>query len=292
MPSPSSLFSPGLDQVAEHPRKKSQRNSHGYPSSLNRSPYLSSPIRPIPSFSRHRSSNLSVSSKRSRTINSTANSEDQSTVGSLRLTSPYSESIFSLHSLCTNASTTPRKENERQSLARTVLLPHEIDVMVKHMKAEQKDNLHSKASHLEENGNHDDQYDLSDFDDDSTVASDVANSVCDEDVYNLMNEEGDGEFLFERRDIHPKSNGGTASNENPVEKSSKPTAENEKTVSLPSVHLEHAKSSEIPEKKVKTKPSEKYSDFSLKRSPYAVNQKSKPKRSAGRKKKKIQDVYI
>ena len=290
---PSSSFFSGLDQVAEHPRKD-HRNYHGYPSSLKESPYLSSPIRPIPSFSRHRSCNLSVSSKRSRrTIDSATNSQDQSTVGSLRLTSPYSESIFSLHSLCTTSSK-PRKESEGQSLSRSVLLPHEIDVMIKQMKVDQKDiNPNCNDADIEKAGE-DEQYDLSDFDDDSTIASDTVKSICDDDVYNLMQKDGGDEFPFQKRFfITTKDNDVTTSKGNSMDtKNEQSEGNDEASIRLPSVHVEPAKDLEIPEKKVKMNPTDKYSELSLKRSPYAVNQSSKTKRSTGRKKKKTQDKNI
>lgn len=286
---PSSSFFSGLDQVSEHPRKVHRNNNHGYPSSLQDSPYLSSPIRPIPSFSRHRgSSSISVTSKRSRTINSRTNSPAQSTVGSLRLTSPYSESIFSLHSLCTTSNTT-RRESERQSLSRSVLLPHEIDVMVKQMKVDPKGNSHSKALDSEENGD-DGDYDLSDFDDDSTITSDIAKSVCDEDVYNLILKEGDNEFLCQRREtLHKDCD--LSSNEKQT-KSDPLVGNDPQAIKLPSVQLDQTKNTDTTDKKGKMKQNERYSESNLKRSPYAVNQ-NKTKRSIGRKKKKIQDnVYI
>lgn len=194
---PRSSFFSGLDQVSEEPKKINR-------SSLQDSPYLSSPIRPFPSYNVRQSSNTSVSSKRSRKqcgskiMCDRTSSPAQSTLGSLRLASPYSESIFSIHSLCT--ASTQNGESERQSLSRTVLLPNEIDALAKALKLQRSRNQQDYSPKDEENCN---QYDLSDFDDDSTIASDFAKSVTDENVFNKIMVEGDDGLLYSRKESLP-----------------------------------------------------------------------------------------
>jgi hypothetical protein len=284
---PNSSFFSGLDQVSEQPNK-SHRNNHAFPSSLQDSPYLSSPIRPIPSFSRNRSSNMSVSSKRSRkvaTVCGRLNSPAQSTVGSLRLTSPYSESIFSLHSLCTTS--TKNVESERQSLSRTVLLPHEIDVLAKQLKVEQGDIQREREG--KDADDDDSQYDLSDFDDDSTIASDIAKSINDEIVFQKIQVEGDDELLYDVKDIVPKEV--SIMGEDAMKNTCDSAESNSQSIKLPSVNVEETfqrNGKQIfnsPEKRSKFKQQQhKSPPSSIIKSPYAVSQ-AKPKRSTRKKKK-------
>lgn len=304
---PSSSFFSGLDQVSEQPPKKSNRSNNGFASSLQDSPYLSSPIRPIPSFSRQRSSNLSVSSKRSRKYHGSTSimscddrrvtSPAQSTVGSLRLTSPYSESIFSLHSLCTN-STRNNTESERHSLSRSVLLPHEIDDLRKQFNIP-KGNHHYQNQSNAKDDDDDDQYDMSDFDDDSTIASDFAKSITDEEVFEKIKMEGCGELLFHHKDILPREVVTVQEKHNTeASKCDFPEVEIDRSIKLPSVNPEDSIRSNNNQKLVSKSPvgsSKKpktmrkdditSSESPLKKSPYAVNQ-TKSKWST-RKKKKV-----
>jgi hypothetical protein len=154
--------------------KTSNRHSTGgFPSALQDSPYLSSPIRPIPSFR----SDSTRKSKRSISCNSRASSP-RSTLGSLRLASPYSQSIYSLQSLSSTVSKSAFQDGKK-TLNRSVLLPHEIDDIAKFLGA----TIAMKTE--KESGDDDDEneYDLSDFDDDSTVNSDSARSIDDGAVF-------------------------------------------------------------------------------------------------------------
>ncbi len=287
---PSSSFFSGLDQVTEQP-KRTHRSNHGFPSSLQDSPYLSSPIRPIPSFSKNRSSNMSISSKRSKKVCSRPNSPAQSTVGSLRLTSPYSESIFSLHSLCTTPS--KKVETERQSLSRTVLLPNEIDDMAKQLNV-QTSNFQRHSELKRECGDDDEKYDMSDFDDDdSTIESDAAKSLCDEKVFQKMQVEGnDDELLYRYQDVVP--NEVTIEQELTKNKIDLKDS-NSPEIKLPAVNTEgdenQALTSTTPERKhkLKNQHQDRSSDSSIIRSPYAANQ-SKLKRSTRKKKKANESI--
>jgi len=294
---PHSSFYSGLDQVSEQPIKN-QRNSHGFPSSLQDSPYLSSPIRPIPSSSRSQSrgggnSNMSVTSKLSKrytSSNSRATSPAHSTVGSLRLASPYSESIFSIHSLCT--SSTQNVESERQSLSRTVMLPHEIDDLTKLFKID-NGNIEILKKAKEEGGD-EDQYSISDFDDDSTIASNLANSINDDIVFEKMQEKTLGDdniLLYHRNHVMPKEV--CIMKEEHDKNQYDSTEKCSPALKLPSVSTEDANKEYRKEgtnasvKKVKLKQqqeSHKYSDVALLRSPYAINQTNSKRVS--RKKKK------
>lgn len=299
---PSSSFFSGLDQVSEQPPRKSNRSNNGFVSSLQDSPYLSSPIRPIPSFSRQRSSNLSVSSKRSRKYHGgtsvmsyddrRASSPAQSTVGSLQLNSPYSESIFSLHSLCTK-SMRSNTGSERHSSSRSVLLPQEIDDLRKQFNIP-KGNYH----HLNQfNGKDDDndQYDMSDFDDDSTIASDSAKTITDEDVFEKMQMEGFGELLYHHKDILPKEVV-TVQEKHNTEACKRDFSEvgTDQSIKLPSVNPEESIRSNNYQKLVSKSPVKPTktvrkdeaisSDNALKKSPYAVNQ-NRSKWSTRKKKK-------
>ena len=166
----------------------------GIPSALQDSPYLSSPIRPL-SFR----STTSRKSKRSVSRSFRAHSPARSTVGSLRLKSPYSESVFSLQSL---SSTTSRGFNQkRQSLSRTVLLPHEIDDLQKLLGATicvMKNEKHS----LDDDEN---EYDLSDFDDDSTVNSESVMSIDDAAVLHLLANDAEDTVLGNHRISMPST---------------------------------------------------------------------------------------
>ena len=118
--------------------------------------------------------------------------------------------------------------------------------------------------------------------------SDVAKSVCDDDVYNLMQKERDDECLCLRRDVPPKdiSNDGIQK-ENPSKKNEILSGGNDQeAIKLPSVNTDHMKDSETPDRKNKMKQNDRLTKTALKRSPYAVNQ-TKAKRSTTRKKKKI-----
>ncbi len=150
----------------------------------------------------------------------------------------------------------------------------------------------------------DDQYDSSEFDDDSTIESAIAKSISDEEVYTAMQKEGEHECLCKRHDSipHPKEACFEHHNHYAHQHDETPnttfTADtsmhnDQQTIRLPSVlHTQQAKESETKshlEKKVAVKNNS--TEFSLKRSPYAVSQ-PKIKRSIGQKKKKIQNSSI
>ena len=310
---PTSSFFSGLDQVSEQqPTRKNSQKNNVFPSSLQDSPYLTSPIRPIPSFSKKYSSNMSVSSKRSkkygaRTVacDNRTMSPSQSTVGSLRLTSPFSDSIFSLHSLCTSSKKVV--ENERQSLSRTVLLPHEIDILAKqfHVTYDIKNNdrHNSKEDIDDDNGDV-----MSDFDDDSTIASDIAKSINDDNIYEKLQLEEKEEALYNIKQNLPKeisiedddNNNETTTVKND-RKQKQDTAIHQTTLKLPSVNtgelLEERTNDKslVPavvqsNKQMNLQPNNNETDISpdsafKKRSPYAVNQ-SRAKLT-NRKKKKV-----
>lgn len=192
-----SSFFQSLDEVSEQPNKCTRGPHQDLPPSLKDSPYLSSPIRTLPSFNRQRSSNFSVSSKRSREKGSSVyvrserpNSPAHSTLGSLRLASPYSDSIYSIHSLCTS---TKQNTGKRQSLSRAVLLPHEIDNLAQELKI-QFNNVVSTQEQHKETQDENEPYDLSDFDDDSTICSEFANSITDKNIFDAIKVSDDGEF--------------------------------------------------------------------------------------------------
>ncbi len=289
---PSSSFFSGLDLVSEH-SKKSSRSNLGVPSTLQDSPYLSSPIRPIPSF-RQRSSDFSVSSKRSRKPGTSTSVDDgaaslaQSTVGSLRLTSPYSDSIFSIHSLCTTSSIR-QNENERQSLSRTVLLPDEIENLKKQLKYHPtsfQNQLNTKNEN-EEN----DQYNIVDFDDDSTIVSYFAHSIADENIFNKMEMDSDEDVLFNRNSDFPKEvsiteNSQIKGNGESIKDNS--NNDSHSLLKFPSVHgpdvLLRVGYNYSPSDKGGKKLSNHEGDSVMKQSPYAVNQ-CKTKRGTRKKKK-------
>ncbi len=155
----------------------------GIPSALQDSPYLSSPIRPIPSFK----SVSTRKTKRFATYDSRASSP-RSTVGSLRLASPYSQSIYSLQSLSSTVSTNGFQRGNSQALNRSVLLPHEIDHVEK---------ILGVTSTMKNIGNDfgDGNHDCDSFDfDDSTVNSDSARSINDRAVFEYIANENDDEF--------------------------------------------------------------------------------------------------
>lgn len=294
---PSSSFLSGLGLVSEH-SKNSSRSHLGFPSTFQDSPYLSTPIRPIPSFSRQRSSNFSVSSKRSRKprtstwVDDGAASLAQSTVGSLRLTSPYSDSIFSLHSLCTTSSTR-QNENERQSLSRTVLLPDEIENLKKQLKYHPTSYQNQLNTKKEDEEN--DQYNIAEFDDDSTIVSDFAHSITDENIFNKMEMESDEDILFNRNSDFPKEVSITdkiqmKGNGESIKDNS--NNDSHSLLKFPSVHnpdaLLHVGYNSSPPDKGGKKLSNHEGDSTMKLSPYAVNQ-CRTNRGT-RKKKKVHNI--
>lgn len=94
-----------------------------------------------------------------------------STSASLRLESPYSESVFSLKS------TSPYSSNagieRKQYLYRSVMLPHEVDDL--------EDEVLVDTSNLRESGDEDDEYYYSESDE--SITSDMALSMNDETVF-------------------------------------------------------------------------------------------------------------
>jgi len=119
-----------------------------------------------------------VTSRASASVNSQA----RSTIGSLRLTSPYSESIFSLQSLSSTATKTAFNEKNR-SLSRSVLLPHEIDDLARFLGR----GITNVAKSNKTDDENDSYNNLSDFDDDdSTVNSEGAISIDDAAIFQHM----------------------------------------------------------------------------------------------------------
>jgi hypothetical protein len=250
--------------------KTTSRHTSGFPSALQHSPYLSSPIRPLPSF-------RSVSTRKSKRSVSGASraSSPRSTLGSLRLASPYSQSIFSLQSLNSSVSKSPFPGNKTQALNRSVLLPHEIDDIAKFL------GTTIALDTEKESDNNDDEYELSDFDDESTVNSNCAKSLDDHAVYSHIENNKKEDINLGDRRISTLSG-----NLNSLEKDKSHSEESSEInqIKLPSVSaIERLSDSAKPRRKKKTKigtsSKRSKSPRSLTKSPYAMQMNPKKPKS-------------
>jgi len=109
---------------------------------------------------------------RSTNQRSVTGSPGRSTVGSLRLSSPYSESIYSLQSLSSARSC---NLNQDKSLNRCVILPDEIESLAICFGTR----VVTKNGAGYTSGVENEEYDFSDCDDDSTLNSISAESIGD-----------------------------------------------------------------------------------------------------------------
>ena len=277
-----------LDEPTNHSAQVQNRHSvGGIPSALRDSPYCTSPIRPIPSF-------RSVSTRKSiRSTNRSTrpHSPARSTLGSLRLTSPYSESIFSLQSL-TSTKSKSALHGRQQPSSRSVLLPHEVDGIAKLLGAAHVLN-HEKSSGKDiDNG--DDEYNLSDFDDDSTVGSKSALSIGDEDVIEHLvkcnNDTNLGNYMLSTFSNLTKDEHRSPQNESSeIPKSPHEQATREiHGIKLPSVSIDVGRGDTSPSRKKRGKnsASRKRDNPKIFNSPYAIqtNGKKLKQREANLKK--------
>ena len=123
-----------MDQNYEDTRGRSRyRKFHHVPPSLETSPYLSSPIRPIPSLRSRSRGSISVATRTtcrsrsaSRISRSRASSPSHSTVVTFNHQSPYENQFLSRQSSFESMRSTVNRSD-----ARSVLLPSEIDDLAK-----------------------------------------------------------------------------------------------------------------------------------------------------------------
>ncbi len=209
------------DTVAtSHTSNIPRRHLSDVPSDLQGSPYLSSPIRPLKSVLTPCSRNsqkvkrsIGVSSISGCSVSKANISSGRSTVGSLRLTSPYSASVFSLQSLNSTRSRTFDK-GKQKSFTRSVLLPQEVDGLASLLGV----NIEITKGHVEGEIDNDyntgeEEYGVSDFEEDSTVHSGSAMSVDDGTIFeSIAKMKTDDAILFHRQpskladhDIPPES---------------------------------------------------------------------------------------
>ena len=166
--------------------------------SLHESPYLSSPIRPIPSFNRNQSRANTSNTKWSPSFSingkgtSRCNSSNHSTIASLRLNSPHNGSIFSVRSSATQHAC----DSRRQSLARMILLPDDDLTGYDIFTTKNDQSEFKNKPHLCEENKDDDEYSTSDFDEDETISSHYANSVNDDMIFESLKLRGNSDAVL------------------------------------------------------------------------------------------------
>ncbi len=196
------------DTVAtSHTSNIPRRHLSDIPSDLQGSPYLSSPIRPLKSVltpcsrSGHKvKRSIGVSSVSGSSVSKANFSSGRSTVGSLRLTSPYSASVFSLQSLNSTRSRTFDNKGKRKSFTRSVLLPQEVDGLASFLGVHidiAKGRVETGIKN--DNNDADEEYDVSDSEEDSTVYSESAMSVDDGTIFESIAKKTDDAILFHRQ---------------------------------------------------------------------------------------------
>ena len=176
--------------TATHKPPSPDRVVTGIPGTLQDSPYLSSPIRPIPNSS-YRSTGTRKS-RRSTNRRSVTGSPGHSTVGSLKLSSPYSESIYSLQSLSSARSC---NLNQDKSQIRCVILPDEIESLALFFGTRVVTEDAAGCTSGVEN----EDYDISDCDDDSTLNSISAESIGDAAVSAYISRDKNDSVLCNRK---------------------------------------------------------------------------------------------
>ena len=173
---------------------------------IEQSPYLSSPIRPIPSFKRNRSHLITSNAKWSPSVGtkggamSMCSSSKQSTVASLRLSSPHDCSMMSVQSNLTHG-----YENRNRSLSRMILLPDD-DLTGYYIFTSRGHETESTNNPPYEEKHNEDDYSTSDFDDDESISTNYANSVTDDTLFSKMKENGNDVFGEKRKETISQHN--------------------------------------------------------------------------------------
>lgn len=259
--------------------------------SLHESPYLSSPIRPIPSFNRNQSRSSTSNAKWSPTFSmngkgmSRCNSPNHSTIASLRLNSPHTPgSIFSVQSSVTHAC-----DSRRQSLARMILLPEDdltgYDIFT--TKNDQHELTNKPCSQTCEEKYGGDEYSTSDFDEDETISSEYANSVNDNMIIETMKLIGNSDAVLYGRGED------ALSQKNPYDSEQEQTIKVKEwtDIKLPAVPMRNLISATREGKTTQRVQGTKGNSTSLMNSPYALQtkkatRKGKIKNNTGRKEQK------
>lgn len=195
--------------------------------------------------------NQSVVSRSSKVSIGQESMDNQSTIGSLkRVTSPYSQSFYSLQSL-TAISNNKMKRDTFGSLSKMVLLPDEVDEITKSWC------LKITASEKDET---DECMCYSSQDDDSTINSEGAHSLNDSFVMRFTKETRPDEVLYQKINDELNEDEGIA------------------PIKLPPVVSNENTSQSLPNKKTATNYSKKFEN-----SPYISIQKTKKKRQHSKK---------
>jgi len=195
-------------------------------------------------------SSQSVISRSSKLSLGQRSISNQSTVGSLRqVSSPYSQSFYSLQSWTTN-SNKKKKSDYSGSLTKMVLLPDEVDEITK--------SWCLKITTPEKESENEYMYHPSE-DDNSTINSEGAISLDDAYVLQFIHEKQQDEVLFKKISDTFNEDEGLA------------------PIKLPSV------SNEIPHQSQSTKKSMQGRSKKYENSPYASLQRTKKKRSNSKK---------
>lgn len=187
-------------EVDVHARSRTER----YPVEFHGSPYLTSPIRPIPpTMSRTRevtkkAKKRSTAEPKSKTRSPTSSS----TFGHNRVASPYSESLYSLQSLryfANGVSASNSKVSRQQQCY--LILPSEIDELATFFGtnlASMDDRKGKDSSREHERQDHKEEYESTDSEDDVTLNTDFAASLNDDAIlkhvtttYNIINNNND-----------------------------------------------------------------------------------------------------
>lgn len=173
------------------------RMTHVISSSLQDSPYFSSPIRPLPSSNSIRSRRVTRKTQRKKKTSK----RDNDTLGSLmstqnsRMNSPYSESLYSMQSFTSMKSFGTLGARQGRGVNRCVLLPEDINPLEKVVFGNRLEDFFKDISK-------ESKADASD--DDSTINLSFANSVHDEDVQAYIESTND-QILIKRNNFVPET---------------------------------------------------------------------------------------
>jgi hypothetical protein len=197
-------------------------------------------------------SSQSVVSRSSKLSLGQESKGNQSTIGSLkRVSSPYSQSFYSLQSLTTNTNKKKKRDNFG-SLTKVLLLPDEVDEITKSWcpkrTASEQDGEGESMCHPSE-------------DDDSTINSEGAHSLNDSYVMQFTNEKERNEVLYQKVNDELNEDEGIA------------------PIKLPPVSNENPRQSPSNKKSI-PKHCKKFEN-----SPYAIMQNTKKKRLCSKKQK-------